>query len=461
MLSHRKKSTKWLPLFLGFALSFPLFLHISSKGVELGHSSLGAYSTPGIDFPLSVFVVPCLLGYFLLARGIIHLKLNIIDVLLLFFVLSNVIAYGIGLMLMLGKGVASDAIYGFLFLGQTLLPISSLYLARVMTSVKDTSRHFSMQPIYRTLDFAMFFAALSITLLVLQSLISKGLQMTLSSNLVDYIGPFHISKFKRYYPTILSVVSTLYLSKGIFARIQPSARLFNVGVSLFIGLTIPFIWSRSAVATTLLGWVMLAFSGLLKKRISRKALHFSFVILGLVITLMLVLLTSDTKVSHRFRAMFEHENEIASSDMRRLGANIKGIQDGVLQPLGNMYIPKMQYTVGGFPYAFPRIGMPENAYLDYAIKAGPIPLILFLGIFVKILLMNQALLNLPLGINIQENARWVYHGLWASFIALGFWSNFTQLNFTEPYTAFFFWFLFGALVVFYQSTKSLKNKNSG
>jgi hypothetical protein len=435
---------------LGFVLTFPLFIHVGPAGVGLGQRVFAADRTPGIDLPMSAFAIPIMLALLVLLKRNWTLRWHAVDGLVAVFCGVNGIAYVVGLAL---GGYASPmrAALSGAFLLQTLLPLSSFYLARVVVGGRfDEAMQRHLGWCGDVIAWTMRFAALSLGLLVAQSVVERGVAGALSERLVDYFGPVNVTKIKRYYPTILAAVSTFYVVRAMVGRSGSGVRTVDISIGLAMGALLPFIWSRAAVLTLLLAWmgVVICAIGWRRGRVAVPVLAGSAAVVGFTGLGIAVIGSSNAIVAERFRETLATGSRISVGDARRAAAAKEALAGNLLAPLGKMYRPRLQLTLAGERYDFPRVGMPENAYLDYADKAGPLALLSFVGILLYLLWRGLGLVYRYWGVvrGARPDQLWLLYGAWSILLALMIWSNLTQLNFTEPYAAFYFWFLLGILV---------------
>ena len=445
--TEKSKFLNIIPIVLAFVLIFPIFIHIGTYGISLGKSVWTGFKYPGIDFPLSVFVIPSVLLILIIYKR--RILLNVTDRLVILFVLINVISYLLGILVNIYFYKVSDIneiFIGLFFLFQTILPISSYFVIRFLISGKENQGIWIIENLS---SWLMVFGIISLFLLFVQSLIDKSVNEILSSGLVDYFGPIYVTKIKRYYPAMLTTSGTLFLSRFIFEKKAIFKTIIDLICALFIIALIPLIWSRIAFAM-----VLGATAFLIIISFSCRKFHSSYFVLFSLFVILIVAITffaieyfdlSNIKVVDRMLSMFNPTSSVSSGDSNRLSGMRKGLMDSLISPFGNLFLPKMNYSLSGIRYSFPRIGMPENTYLDISQRAGLISLMVFITISVIVFYEYASIVFIRNKSPLNRDIGWFEKGYLSIWLSLFLISNMTQHNFTEPYAAMYFWFILGMM----------------
>jgi hypothetical protein len=129
---------------------------------------------------------------------------------------------------------------------------------------------------------------------------------------------------------------------------------------------------------------------------------------------------------------------------------LEGLELGLTQPLGDMFRMHSYY-----PFRSERILITENGYLDYAIRGGPVVLIMLLWLLVRTLVRSASLAVVKRGSPGMDRCRWVFKGMFAALTAMILVGNFWLNMATEPYSSLFFWLCIGWTISFSENASVL------
>ena len=438
-----------LPYVIGFVLAAPIFFHVGPQGITLGQSVISSLRAPGIDLPLSAFAIFPILGW-LLMRGHQSIRVDTADLLVVAYLCMNFLSYFLGNMF----SCCLDDKTFFLstsFLFQSVLPLLAYLVARLLPGGQTDADICTSQLIFleRILISAALTLAVSIFLIVLQTQIIGDSEFKFGP-FADHIGPFTITKIKRYYPTLLSVAAIILVSYGFDVGLSAAKRWFRVLAGVFVMACVMVIWSRAALLTLGGGVIFLMLLSTFRgfRSVSLPALTLSCLVAVAFILVIPVLpslgLTSVTRLIDNMGG----EGLLIAGDLNRSRALVEALEVGLLRPLGEMYQPVLSHSLGGLNYDFTRLRLAEHGYLDLAVRAGPIAMFAALALVGRILWLGLTTVN-DLGPAPEFPHRFSRRGLTglsAALLSILVVSNQLQHNFTEPYAAVFVWFFLGLLL---------------
>lgn len=128
-----------------------------------------------------------------------------------------------------------------------------------------------------------------------------------------------------------------------------------------------------------------------------------------------------------------------TSSTLREGALVESITETFTSPLGRMYQPTTDQSLGGTTSAYARVTNSENQIGDFGLKAGPIAVLALALAFGNILLRARRALARA------DDSAPELEGLWIAAIATLIGAALTQLVLAEAYTGVMLWFAFGIL----------------
>ncbi len=440
-----------LPYVLGLALSAPIFIHIGPDGLSLGQSVIFSERTPGVDLPISVFLIGPLLLYLLSFRWA-TISFSRYDAFVAAFVFVNLTSYLVGLVFYTS---ASDQLsISFFFFAQTLVPLLSYFAGRVVPRNYWDGGKTADQITFleRTVIAIMATLVVSAFLLVVQTTLTGDTFKY--GRMVDHIGPFTITKIKRYYPTLLSISVILLFGYVYFSKPHVNRAIILQIIGLSAMLIVANMWSRAAIMTVIGGLIFLILAQIAFGHGRSKSQGVWLFVLGatfLTVLIPILVATEGSGLARLFTfAGFE-------GDVRRASALIEAAKVGLLYPLGEMYQPVMNYSLGGAEYDFRRIRVSENAYLDLAIRAGPLAVIAVSSLVLSTTYASLCAYSRATRMKGPDTVgvSWLVPALSVVLMAVFFVSNQFQQNFTEPYAAMFVWYLIGVQVSLLQLNQRL------
>ena len=229
--------------FLSFSILFsvlPFFIHVGPNGFSLGERVFFHYRTPGIDLPISIFLILIWTILNFIRNPIIFTNyfLNIHNS-LKFYLFFLFLAYSYGFLMGFSNIFLSTS-----FFMQCIVPIIAFMMGFIWLDTDFDTAILKLDKIfyYWTTIICSF-----IILQLIQSIVIYGLFATFKEGLIDYIGFINITKIKRYYPFIISLCSVIFFVKIFFVRDRTYIFIINL---LFYFLTIFSLfmsWSRSAI----------------------------------------------------------------------------------------------------------------------------------------------------------------------------------------------------------------------
>ena len=437
------------PYVIGFVLGAPIFFHVGPQGITLGESVISSLRTPGIDLPLSSFAIVPIFAL-LLMKGRQSIRVDMADLLVVAYLCINLLSYFLGNIF---SGSLDDKTF-FLstsFLFQSVLPLLAYLTARLLPGSQTDTDICTSQFIFleRILISAALTLAVSIFLLVLQTQITGDSEFKFGP-FVDHIGPFMITKIKRYYPTLLSVAAIILVSYGFDVGLSAAKRWFRLLAGVFVMACIMGMWSRAALLTLGSGIIFLMLLSTFRgfRSVSLPALTLSCLVAVAFILVIPILPSLGLTSVTRLIDTMEGEGLLIAGDLHRARALGEALEVGLLRPLGEMYQPVLNHTLAGLNYDFTRLRLAEHGYLDLAVRAGPIAMFAAFGLVGRILWLGLTTMNDlgPAPEFPQTFSRQGLKGLSAALLSIFVVSNQLQQNFTEPYTAVFVWFFLGILL---------------
>ena len=437
------------PYVIGFVLAVPIFFHVGPQGITMGESVISGLRTPGIDLPLSAFAILPIFAL-LLMKGRQSIRVDMADFLVIAYLCINFLSYFLGNLFSCCLNEKSIFLStGFLF--QSVLPLLAYLTARLLPGSRNGTDIGTSQFIFleRILISAALTLAVSIFLLALQTRITGEYDFRFGP-FVDHIGPFMITKIKRYYPTLLSVAAIILVSYGFDSGLSAAKRWFRLLAGVLAMACLMGMWSRAALLTLGSGIIFLMLLSTFRgfRGVSLPALTLSCAVAIAFILLIPVLpslgLTSVTRLIDSIGG----EGLLLVGDINRARALGEALEVGLLRPLGEMYQPVLTYSLGGLNYDFTRLRLAEHGYLDVAVRAGPIAMFAGLALIGRILWLGLTTVNHlgPAPGFPQTFSRQGLKGLIAALLSIFVVSNQLQHNLTEPYADILIWFFLGLLL---------------
>ena len=243
-----------------------------------------------------------------------------------------------------------------------------------------------------------------------------------------------VNEYRNYIPVVLYSVVFILLSGMVGSLSKKQKLVCTVSLALFVVVS----WSRTGI---LFGTLLLLFG--FKKYFGVRVHGVLFALFVLIVAIVflfqsgLYLVFADTVIGSRLIAT----GEVLDGDVRRLRYMQEGIERLFSSPLfGDAYVASLYYSPQGELYSEPRMFTPHNQLLEIGVRAGLVPMILFVWLMV-IFATRMFKYSGPVGLI----------GLLAFCSLL---SGFGQ-NVLTNYSGYFLWFIFGVGV----STRPRIKKN--
>lgn len=334
------------------------------------------------------------------------------------FVFVNLIAFLLGA---LSYGVSALAAA---YLVQTLLPMLAYVVGRRVAQ-------FPLKWLTTALSRFAWVPLLCFGLVALTTLSHGGRPWL---DVGDYIGPLPIPQSQRYLPTVMAFALVMYARSRLLDR-------FSIKAAAVVAINVVFLAaSHSRTGLVIVGVGIFAFilfdpRGRGVKRLT--ALFGACIAAGM---LWFAFGSADLQNGPTALSRISGQNSAANvSSSLREGALVQSITETFTSPLGRMYQPTTDSSLGGTTSAYARVTNSENQIGDFGLKAGPLAVLALGFAFGNILLRAR-----------RSLARAVHpapelDGLWIAAFAALIGAAFTQLVLAEAYTGVMLWFAFGVL----------------
>lgn len=406
---------------LAAAIAIPLFLKFDGSSLGLGDAIIP--TGRGQTFPIGVLAV-ALFSAVLLLRTLMHnfrVKRSPLNTPIMVFVVWNFLALLVGL-------VEAPGRQNILFFLQTVVPIACFFVVLNLIGAPG-----SVTRVFRVLVWVM--GCFSVALVGIH-IASYGVVAALTQSPSGYLWAFPLYALFDYVPLVVAVGYGLGL-----ALLLGGSRTINRPILLsFVAsmlVTVLLLASRGAIATVV---VITLVQVVLFIRRFRSDRPIRLLALGAGV-LLIILLSGLPLVS-----VSKFKNAVVSGSAElsikaRLNNVRLAIRDIVTNPVtGRAYVPGIVDSQGGR-----HIANPHNQYLTYAVRAGLVPLLIFLWI----LFLVHKRLYLLVRDSASPTVAMLAIGLLSVFVGVAAVSNLFQDNFIQPYSALLLWFLMGVAEYLY------------
>jgi len=398
-----------------FLMSFPAFLNIGPGGVSLGRSIWApkqGFTVPASVVPVAMLVclalVKCLLGNARVIRPRSGLLLFAA-----LFVLASSISLIVGQL-----GLFS--LQAVLFYLQLVLPVGLLFLGIYLARVP--------QRVPRLVWLVLLGEGVASWGLLAQSVAHRGVIGTLTSRVLDYIGPFYIWGIADYFPVVVTYTATIALA--LFFCRAAGWRMFVLAVVPAL-ITVPLNWSKGAVATLGVAVVFAATAIFLRGRYRVRVVLFAVLAFALVAAAVLSPLQPISVQRLRHDLMSGGSGSISA----RVERWVHSIRTLSASPFIGIGFSPERSPEGSLE----RVFRSHNQYLDLWLKGGMLALASFLilafwALWVLVSRYRRAASRFEHGLTA---------GVLAGWAAVLIVSNMLQVNFAQPYPASVLWFTLG------------------